>query len=142
MPCHVCGLEAIERCYTCGKLFCAQHGKMNCIRCETGFMPGDRRADRISADRNRAVTLGASARPGWWRPQPADDFEPPACYQCRGLARRRCRNCGNLMCADHAAKGGLCRECENSARIGIFTLLALFVGLIALIVMSYSQSAL
>src|SRR5262245_50043698 len=135
MACHICGEEAIDRCDNCGKLFCAAHGRADCIRCQTGIMPGDRRADRFSA-----VLLAATARPRWWRPQPAEEFEPPACYECKGLARRRCKNCGSLMCALHAAKNGLCLECEKSARIGVFTLLALFVGLFVLIVISYSHT--
>src|SRR5437773_2714137 len=104
MNCHICGQEAVERCFTCGELFCAGHGaghgKPNCMRCETGFMPGDRRADRICA-----VPLGKTARPGWWRPQEADDFEPPSCYECKGLARRSCMHCERLYCSEHAGKG-------------------------------------
>lgn len=134
MNCHICGEEAVDRCYNCGELFCQLHGKINCIRCETGFMPGDRRADRISV-----VMLGKSARPGWWRPQEAEEYDPPACYQCKGLARRICRNCRNVYCPEHAGKGGLSLACENSARLGAVIFMAVALSIVALIAIGIFQ---
>lgn len=136
MNCHICGQEAVERCFTCGELFCEQHGKVNCNHCETGYMPGDRRGDRISH-----VLLPTSARPGWWRPQEAEDYEPPACYECKGLARLRCRNCGNLHCPEHAGKGGLCQNCTRSARAGAYILAAVIVFILAMVVLAVQQSS-
>lgn len=131
MVCHICGAEAVDRCYSCGDLFCPEHGKTkhgktDCVRCSTGIRAGDRRADRISA-----AVLVKNARPGWWRPQEAEEYDPPACYACGGLARRRCYNCHDLFCAEHAGKRGLCLACEKSARTG--TLLLVGVGLIILV---------
>ena len=136
MPCHICSHEAIDRCYTCGQLFCERHGKINCVRCATGFMPGDRRSDRLSA-----VLLIRSNRPGWWLPQPADDFEPPTCHVCHTLARLRCRNCGEIVCSAHVSRAGLCRTCIRSARVGGMMLVMLFLSLGLLIIFSLMQSS-
>ena len=35
----------------------------------------------------------------WWRPRQAEEYSPPACYQCRGIARNVCINCGDRYCA-------------------------------------------
>jgi len=124
MQCHICGEEAIERCYTCGKLFCVKHGHVNCTRCETAIAPGDKRADRISVTRLREQ----DGRSAWWRPQQAEDVELPSCQTCHGLARTRCKNCEEYYCAEHAGPSGLCRECGRSSLIG----LVCFVGALAL----------
>src|SRR5262245_40395914 len=122
MNCYICKSEAVGRCYTCGNLFCAEHGERDCQRCAAGIVPGDYRADRVAA---RPL---ARARPAWWRPQAAEDFEPPACYACKGLARAHCRNCQCLYCPDHAGPSGLCAACDRSSKLG----LAVLLGVIAL----------
>jgi hypothetical protein len=119
MACHICGLEAVGRCYSCGELFCAAHGDENCMRCTSAIHAGDPRQDRISA-----VKLRAGAKPGWWRPLPAEEYKPPACYQCQGLARRVCPNCQHYYCAEHAG-GNVCAACSRSGRIGLYILAAL-----------------
>lgn len=126
--CHLCQQEAVGRCYTCGQLFCAQHGSRNCLTCETAIAPGDRRADRISA----APLERQGRRGAWWRPLPAEDFEPPACYQCHGLARHTCRHCRQLYCPEHAGQHGLCAGCDRSSWVGLYVLagLVLFVVLV------------
>ncbi len=108
MHCYLCQREAVDRCYNCGELFCEEHGSVNCVRCETGIMAGDSRADRISS-----VPRAQTTRTGWWRPQPAEDYEPPACYECEGLARYVCTNCGNRYCPEHAGKNRLCGQCQR-----------------------------
>lgn len=134
MNCHFCNREAVDRCFSCGELFCEEHGRVDCRRCETAIAPGDCRQDRVSAR-----PLSPSARPGWWRPQPAEDFDPPACYECKGLARVVCRNCGSYYCWEHAGKNGLCAECARSSRIGTLILLIIF-GLIAgMVVLSWLE---
>jgi hypothetical protein len=122
MTCHVCQEEAVGRCYTCGELFCARHGDVNCFRCTTAFVEGDPRPDRVSAE-----PLAKGSRPGWWRPQQAEDYEPPACYECKGLARRVCRHCGSVYCPDHAGSGGLCAACSRSSYFGLVALVAIIV---------------
>ncbi len=67
MKCYICQGEAIDRCYTCGQLFCEQHGKINCSRCEHGFAPGDRRDDHVSIDRLRAGQVRVVAAAGGGR---------------------------------------------------------------------------
>jgi hypothetical protein len=123
MSCYICGQEAVERCYTCGKLFCAQHGQVNCTRCETAIAPGNAREDRVSRSR-----LAPARSPAWWRPQQAEDFDPPACHACQGLARQRCSNCDRMYCAEHAGPNRLCSECGRSSLLGlVFLLLGLAV---------------
>lgn len=127
--CHFCQQEAVGRCYTCGQLFCAEHGSRNCTFCETAIAPGDRRADRISA-----VPLEKKGHRGaWWRPLPAEDFEPPACYECKGLARRTCRHCGRLYCGEHAGQQGLCAACERSSWVGLYILAGLALLILILV---------
>jgi hypothetical protein len=120
MHCHVCQEEAVGRCYTCGELFCARHGDTNCFRCTTAIAQGDPRPDRVSAE-----PLGSGRRVAWWRPQQAEDYEPPACYECKGLSRLVCRNCGSIYCPDHAGPNGLCAACNRSSYFGMFALLAI-----------------
>ncbi len=129
MHCHICHQEAVGRCYTCGGLFCEEHGRVDCTRCATAIAAGDPRPDRISA-----VPMKSAYRPGWWRPQPAEDFEPPACYECQGLARRVCRNCGCYYCPDHAGPANLCAGCSRSSWLGIYLLLgtAILIGALLL----------
>jgi hypothetical protein len=126
MHCHICGAEAVGRCYTCGALFCVRHGTNDCQRCETAIAPGDRRADRVSEK-----PLAPKVSFGWWRPIPAEDFAPPGCYVCSGLTRQRCRNCRELYCRDHGGYAGLCRQCTTSARIGLYV----FLGAVAVIML-------
>ena len=109
MQCHICHREAVDRCYTCGELFCEAHGGVHCSRCETGVMAGDNRADRVSPARQ-----ARKSRPAWWRPQVAEDYEPPACQDCRGIAPYVCPNCGARYCGEHAGKNGLCSQCQQA----------------------------
>jgi hypothetical protein len=130
MKCHICGLEAVGRCYACGNLFCDKHGDVNCLRCETGIVEGDFRADRVTTGPREA----RAQRP-WWRPQVGEDFDPPACHLCHALARRVCRNCQNLYCPEHAGAAELCSRCAHSSLLGLFVLggvLLLLLGLILL----------
>jgi hypothetical protein len=116
MNCHICQAEAVTRCYTCGLLVCAEHGKNDvCPRCSTGFAAGDPRTDRISVE-----PLPQDAKHGWWRPQEAEEYTPSACYECKGLARLVCRNCRAQYCAEHAGSNGLCQACGRSANLGLF----------------------
>jgi hypothetical protein len=94
--------------------------------CNTGFAAGDPRADRISVE-----PLATQDRRGWWRPQEAEAYVPPSCYECKGLARALCRNCQAHYCADHAGKNGLCKACARSANMGIL-IFAIMAGLILL----------
>src|ERR1051325_9129782 len=127
--CYICQDEAVTRCYTCGRLVCARHGKENCVRCDTAVMPGDPPTRHVTA-----VPLAAQGNPNpWWRPQEAEDFAPPACYQCGGLARAICQHCGEYFCRDHAGTGRLCAACGRSARIGLIVFLIAFGGMLALI---------
>ena len=124
MTCHICDHEAVGRCYTCGGLFCEVHGSVNCVRCETGIVPGDSRDDRISR-----VRLTETARPNWWRPQEAEDYEPPACAVCQGLARNVCIQCGDRYCGTHAGQNGLCSPCQRKLRGGNLLLALLIIGM-------------
>jgi hypothetical protein len=76
----------------------------------------------------------ATQRPGWWRPQPAEDYAPPACYKCQGIARRVCPNCQQRFCPDHAGKGGMCAQCTASSLLGVAILggVALILGVLML----------
>ena len=130
MSCHVCGREAVGRCDNCGALYCAQHGDGNCVQCDTSIMAGDPRGDRISA-----APRAALQRPGWWRPQPAEGYSPPACYECGGIAQRVCLNCRDRFCPDHAGGNGLCARCNQSSYLGIVVLavVALIFGALMLV---------
>lgn len=124
MGCFICGDEAVDRCYTCGNLFCARHGSKNCVRCQSGIAEGDPRGDRISA------VPPPPATPAWWRPQQAEDYTPTACWVCRGLTRAICVECRRPYCAEHAGTNFRCKECQPSsdtatAVVGIFLLVVL-----------------
>lgn len=112
MSCHVCGQEAVERCFTCGQLFCPAHGTVNCVRCDGAIAVGDPRQDRITQGRMKPAE---SVSP-WWRPQKAEDYRPPACYVCQGLTRSRCQQCERLYCPEHAGRNGWCNACSNDSR--------------------------
>src|SRR4051812_7421929 len=114
MTCHICQAEAVSRCYTCGELVCADHGKNeNCPNCSTGFAEGDPR-HHISDG-----PIGQAQQPhAWWRPQEAEEYQPPACYECKGLSRGVCRNCQANYCQEHAGVNGLCKDCARSANLG------------------------
>lgn len=115
MHCHICQAEAVSRCYTCGELVCAEHGKADsCPRCSTGIAAGDPRTDRISVK-----PLPQDPKHAWWRPQEAEAFTPPSCYECKGLARMVCRNCRAYYCSEHGTKG-LCQTCARSANLGLY----------------------
>jgi hypothetical protein len=127
--CYICNDEAVSRCYTCGQLICARHGGENCHRCNTGVVAGDPRPQHVSEN-----LLGrAEAKHAWWRPQEADDFEPPACYACKALARAVCRNCGERYCRDHAGPPGMCKECARSARLGLIVFLVAIAMIVVLV---------
>ncbi len=100
------------------------------MRCSSGIVEGDYRADRVT--RRRARQPGTRA---WWRPQEAEDYEPPACYHCQALARLTCRNCQQLYCPDHAGRPGLCQRCTRSAWLGllVFAGVMLVMGLLILL---------
>jgi hypothetical protein len=129
--CYICQAEAVSRCYTCGELICAEHGDENCQRCNTGVISGEPRSREISAQPLRRK----DAKHGWWRPQLAEEYEPPACYACKGLARAVCRNCRSHYCREHAGSGGLCLECARSARLGliVFVLALVMAGVVLLL---------
>ena len=135
MSCYLCGDEAVSRCYQCGELICAQHGKDNCQRCETGIAAGDPRPDRIT-ERPGASTQ----KPGWWRPQEAEAYKPPACYECKGLCRNRCRKCGQPYCADHAGKQGRCLDCGKTDWIGLLALGMIVSVILLLTLWSYFET--
>jgi hypothetical protein len=129
--CHICQAEAIARCYNCGELVCAEHGKnKTCPGCSTGIAAGDPRADRISA---APVPPAQTHNHGWWRPKPAEEYQPPACYECQGLARGLCRNCQATYCHEHAGPRGLCRDCGRSARFGTYVFFGMFSILVLLL---------
>lgn len=114
MACHVCGGEAVGRCFTCGRLFCDRHGSTDCVVCETAIVEGDPSPDRVTAHRPTR-----SSGIAWWRPQPADDYSPPACHVCGGLARAACRTCGRRYCPDHAGRASNCRPCSDAANVSL-----------------------
>ncbi len=129
--CYVCEAEAVGRCFTCGRLFCAEHGRENCQTCDGAVMAGDPRPDHVSAVPLRPRDAGHA----WWRPQPAEEFVPPACYACGGLSRRVCQHCHSRYCPEHAGPGRLCADCGRSARLGLIVFVAaisLLLGLILL----------
>jgi hypothetical protein len=129
--CYICQAEAVSRCFTCGQLICAEHGDDNCHPCDTAVVAGDPRAFNVSAAPLRIKEVHR----GWWRPQPAEAFEPPACYACKGLSRRVCRNCQSHYCREHSGPSDLCAECGQSARLGFWVLVVALGTMLALIVL-------
>jgi hypothetical protein len=119
MLCHICQAEAVTRCYTCGELVCAAHGKnANCPNCNTGFAAGDPRTSHIADE----PIANQELQHKWWRPQAAEAYQPPACYECKGLSRGICRNCQARYCQEHAGVNGLCRACGSSANLGLYVI--------------------
>lgn len=129
--CYLCQSEAVSRCYTCGQLICAKHGRENCHRCDTAVVSGDPRPRQTSAE----PLKGKEPNHGWWRPQQAEEYVPPACYECKALARAVCRNCQSHFCREHAGRGGLCQECGRSARLGlvVFILSLVMIAMVLLL---------
>ena len=134
MSCQDCGAEAVGRCYNCGALFCERHGNTNCIRCDGSFMAGDPRPDLVTATPRQVAQ-----QPGWWRPQPAEAYTPPACYQCQGIARRVCTNCQQRFCPEHAGRNGLCAECHQSSYLGIVILGAIGLAFAIVLLLGWFQ---
>lgn len=117
MACHICGHEAVGRCYNCGQLFCADHGAENCTRCASAFQAGDPRPELVSR-----VPMRDAAHAAWWRPQPAEGYAPPECYACKGIAPLVCLGCGQRYCSEHSGVAGVCAECGKSSRLGVLIL--------------------
>lgn len=131
MSCHICQAEAVSRCFNCGELVCAEHGKGDaCPTCRGGFTALDPRG--ISAE-----PLAQQDKHGWWRPQEAEEYRPPACYECKGLSRAVCRNCRANYCADHAGRNGLCKACGHSANMGLYIIAAMAALIVAMILFSW-----
>ncbi len=130
MQCHLCPQEAVGRCFTCGALFCADHGREDCDRCAAAVAAGAPRPRRRNAQHS-------GSRATWWRPQVAENYSPPACYECQGLTRKSCRHCGNWYCADHAGPQELCASCGRSSNLGLFALAAIALALAGLIVAGF-----
>jgi hypothetical protein len=127
--CYICEAEAVARCYTCGQLICDKHGGENCTRCDTSVMAGDPPGWHI-----RAARMQPSDVRHWWRPQQAEEFQPPACYNCGALARRVCRNCSSRYCGQHAGTGDLCGACASSARLGLWVFVIAIGMMLAIVI--------
>ena len=135
MKCHRCDQPAVDRCYTCGRLYCENHGAKNCVTCAGAIAVGDPRPDRITA----GFALPEPPAHAWWRPQTAEDYEPPACYECKGLARPVCTNCGRRYCPEHAGKNGWCAACQKATRSGNLFLTFFFLLLVGMLALSWLQ---
>jgi hypothetical protein len=81
--------------------------------------------------------MSRGRRPGWWRPQAAEDYEPPACHYCKGIARMVCRNCQHLYCPEHAGSHDLCKSCDRSSYLGLIVLGFIVVFMVLLIGVGY-----
>jgi len=127
MICHVCQADAVTRCYNCGELVCAEHGGKNdlCTHCSTGIVAG-----KPGAPISEKPMSEKPQHHGWWRPQEAEQYVPPACYECKGLTRAVCRNCQSNYCQEHAGPNGLCKACGQSANLGIYVFVAVFAMLV------------
>ena len=136
MKCHLCQSEAVARCYNCGELVCEQHGKNDtCAGCSTAIVSGDPRADRISV-KPKAFSQDQQHH-GWWRPQQAEEYLPPACYECKGLTRAVCRNCQSSYCRDHAGPNGMCQACGRASWIGPVILGGMAIFMLLMLVWSW-----
>lgn len=131
-PCYLCDREAVSRCYCCGRLICDQHGNENCVPCDSAVVAGDPRGVQADPSSPRFPT----ARPGWWRPQPAEEYEPPACYECDAIARRTCRNCQDRYCPEHAGPPGMCKACGRSSQLGLFFFVFALVMMALIVVLN------
>lgn len=123
MGCFICGDEAVDRCFTCGQLFCARHGQRDCVRCQSGISEGDPRGITSSPPQT-------SAPRGWWRPIQAEEHTPTACWVCKGLTRAICIECRRPYCAEHAGRNYHCQECQPPSDVA-----TVVVGLFLLVVM-------
>ena len=88
---------------------------------------------------SRASTAGptSSVARSWWRPLVAEEYQPPACYECKGLARGVCRNCHSKYCAEHAGGTGLCKACNRSANMGLYVFAVVFGLMLLLFVINW-----
>lgn len=130
--CYLCQAEAVARCFTCGQLMCAEHGGADCQACSSGVVAGDPRRSHVSAT---PPPRAKEIHRGWWRPQPAEAYTPPACYVCQGLSRRVCRNCHSHYCREHAGPSDLCAACAQSARLGLWVFVISISAMLTLLVL-------
>src|SRR5688572_20657133 len=133
MSCQFCQAVAVTRCNSCGTLVCEEHGKNDiCPGCSTGIVAGGPQALAVS---KKPLPPGANA--GWWRPQQAEEYTPPACYECQGLARGKCRNCLSSYCSEHAGSNGLCQACGRSANLGLYIIAGTFAAIVLLLLINW-----
>lgn len=135
MKCHLCGDPAVDRCYTCGQLFCDRHGRTDCSACTNGIAAGDPRPDRITAEPG----LAPRSTHAWWRPREAEEYQPPACYVCKGLTRSTCHTCGRQFCKEHAGNERLCRSCYRSSSIFLSAFAVLMLLVVGMVVWGLLQ---
>ena len=95
-------------------------------------MVGDSRFQNVGA-----TPFDKRQQHGWWRPQQAEEFKPPECYECKGLPRGVCRNCRASYCPDHAGTNGLCKACNRSANLGIYVFAGVTVFLVLIWLLSW-----
>ena len=130
MHCHLCQREAVDRCYTCGELFCEEHGNVNCVRCTTGIIAGDNRADRITSNFAReAFTAGvvAAAR--------SRGLHAARLPRVPGASPLCVRQLWPAYCREHAGKDGLCLSCQRALRGSNVFLALLVLGMVGLVVL-------
>jgi len=129
MQCELCQQEAVGACQACGTGFCADHASQFCFRCATAIIAVERSrlapsTAIVSGDREPRpsgkgyLQCAVAGRPTVH----VEDAGPPACYRCQGLARRICRNCQALYCAEHAGGQDLCDVCGRASWLGLIVL--------------------